>query len=107
MSLDVYLKMIQPTIIYEANIPDNLGNMAEAAGIYQVLWRPEEIGITKASQLIGPLADGIARLKADPERFEKHDAPNEWGRYIHFVPFVQRYLDACIRNPDADVEASR
>jgi len=48
MSLDVYLMKTMPTSVYDANITHNLGAMAEAAGIYKHLWRPEEIGITKA-----------------------------------------------------------
>lgn len=107
MSLDVRLKVVQPTTVYESNITRNLNKMAEAAGIYQALWRPEEIGITKASQLIEPLTVGLAKLKADPDGFSQYDAPNGWGRHIHFVPFVEGYLEACIANPDADVEVSR
>lgn len=32
---------------YHANITHNLGKMAEAAGIYHALWRPDEIGIKR------------------------------------------------------------
>ena len=38
--------------VYEDNITHNLGDMAEEAGLYYVLWRPEELGKTKASQII-------------------------------------------------------
>jgi hypothetical protein len=81
--------------------------MAREAGIYQALWRPEEIGIKTAQQLIAPLTEGLALLKADPQRFEVHNAPNGWGMYHDFVPFVQAYLEACIANPDAEVSACR
>lgn len=107
MSLDVYLTVTQPTEVYSANITHNLGAMAAEAGIYQHLWRPEEIGITKAADLIEPLRAGLALMKADPPRFEKHNAPNGWGLYKHFVPFVETYLAACIEQPDADVRVSR
>ena len=40
--------MREPEGAYSANITHNLGKMAEEAGIYKHLWRPEEIGITKA-----------------------------------------------------------
>lgn len=30
-----------------------------------------------------------------------------WGLYEHFVPFVEKYLRACIENPDAFVSVSR
>ena len=106
MSLDVYLREVRLTTIYDANITHNLNKMAEEAGIYKHLWRPEEIGVTKAQQLIAPLRAGLELLKADPARFEKHNASNGWGMYEHFVPFVENYLAACEENPDATVEVS-
>lgn len=81
--------------------------MAEEAGIYQACWRPEEIGITKASQLIEPLREGIEKMKSDPARFEKHNSPNGWGLYKHFLPWLERYLEACESHPDANVSVSR
>lgn len=107
MSLDVTLTAVRPTCVYDANITHNLTAMAEEAGIYMHLWRPEEIGITKAEQLIEPLTEGLALMKADPERFRKHNAPNGWGMYHHFVPWIEKYLAACIENPDAEVRVSR
>lgn len=106
MSLDVYLQKEHQTV-YDSNITHNLGAMAEEAGIYKHLWHPDEIGITKAAQLVEPLSAGVALMRADPERFEKHNAKNGWGMYEHFVPFVVGYLDACVKNPDADVMVSR
>ena len=107
MSLDVTLTAVRPTVVYDSNITHNLGRMAEAAGIYQHLWRPEELGLHLAHDLIGPLERGIALLKSDPARFKAFNAPNGWGLYEHFVPFVQKYLDACRENPDATISVSR
>ena len=107
MSLDVYLTKVQPCEVYSANITHNLNKMAEDAGIYYHLWRPEEIGITTAAQLIEPLRNGLALLKSDQARFEKFDASNGWGVYSHLVSFVEEYLAACEKNPDATVHVSR
>lgn len=107
MSLDVYLSAVRSTTVYDSNITHNLTGMAAEAGIYKHLWRPDEIGITKAAQLIEPLRAGLELLRADPERFQKHNAPNGWGMYEHFVPFVEGYLKACEENTDADVSVSR
>lgn len=93
--------------VYSSNITHNLGAMAEEAGIYKHLWRPEEIGITKAAQLVEPLRAGLALMKSDPPRFEKHDSANGWGLYEHFVPWVEAYLAACEENPTANVSVSR
>lgn len=67
MSLDVYLVKLMPTTVYDNNITHNLIDMAQAADLYKCCWRPEEIGITKAEQLIEPLKQGIERLKAEPD----------------------------------------
>lgn len=93
--------------VYSANITHNLGAMADEAGIYKHLWRPEEIEVTKAGQLVEPLRAGLAMMKADPPRFEKHNAKNGWGLYEHFVPWVENLLAACEQNPTADVRVSR
>lgn len=106
MSLDVDL-LIDGREIYTANITHNLGEMAEEAGIYKCLWRPEELGITTASELIEPLRAGLHQLVERPSHFEQFDSPNGWGRYINFVPFVSRYLEACVDNPSALVRVSR
>ena len=71
MSLDIYLEIpagierwceclrcgklhttTSPEEGYEANITHNLSRMAQDAGIYHYLWRPEEMNITQAGQLI-------------------------------------------------------
>jgi len=93
--------------IFSASITHNLNCMAEEAGIYEQVWRPDEIGITKAAQLIEPLRAGIALMKSDPERFKKFDSSNGWGLYEHFVPWLDTYLAACEKYPDADVSVSR
>ena len=126
MSLDVYLRIpkepetcwcakcghehkseIDYTEVFESNITHNLVEMADKAGIYKECWRPEEIGITKAEQLIEPLTKGLADLEARPEYFEQFNASNGWGLYKHFVPFVRKYLEACKQNPESKVEVSR
>ena len=81
--------------------------MAEAAGIYKHLWRPDETDITMAAQLIGPLKDGLQKLKADPQEFRKYDALNGWGTYDEFVPWLEEYIKACEANPDAGISVDR
>lgn len=106
--MNVYLKIRQPEVlVFDANITHNLTGMAEEAGIYQHLWHPEDIGITRAWQLIEPLRIGIALMKVERLRFKKHDAINGWGTYDNFVPWVEEYLAACERTPEAYVSVSR
>jgi hypothetical protein len=107
VSLDVYLTAVRPTTVYDRNITHNLNRMAGEAGIYDHLWRPDEIGVTKAAQLIEPLRAGLRLLLEQPERFKVFDPPNGWGDYNGLCGFVSEYLAACEENPDADVSVSR
>lgn len=118
MSLDVYLRTIktcshcgQPTgeteIVYDANTTHNLGAMAKEAGIYQHVWYPEELGITTASELIESLTKGILDMKARPNYYKQFNAANGWGTYEQFIPWLEKYLEACTDYPDAVIEVSR
>lgn len=107
MSLDFMLYQVQPTRVFSQNITHNLNKMAEEAGIYMHLWRPDELGLEKAGELIEPLSAGLNLLKSDPARFQAFNSPNGWGMYEHFVPFVEECLNACINYPDADIRISR
>ena len=98
---------MQSEVLFDANNTHNLHKMEDEAGIYMQVWRHDEIGITKARELIGPLRNGIALMKADPPRFEAFNSPNGWGLYKHFLPWLERYLLACEAWPDANVEISR
>jgi hypothetical protein len=106
MSLDVHLTD-NGVKVYSRNITHNLGKMAHEAGIYKCLWRPEEIGITHAKQMIDLLERGVALLATEKSRFEKFNSPNGWGMWEHFLPFCADYLQACRDNPEAIVEVSR
>ncbi len=68
--------------VYSANITHNLNSMAKDAGIYEHLWRPDEINITKAKELIEPLRHGLHNLKSEPERYKKFNPENG---YISFL----------------------
>lgn len=93
--------------VYDANITHNLGKMAYEAGIYKALWKPEEINKEKAEGIIELLEVGLTDLKARPEHFGQFNSPNGWGMYEHFVPFVEKYLNACKEYPEAKIEVSR
>lgn len=122
MSLDVYLKRKEPIEkecihcgstykeyeeVFEANITHNLGTMADKSGIYQYLWRPDELNITEAKELIEPLTKGLKDMKERPEYYKQFEASNGWGLYKHFVPWIEKYLEACIEYPDAIINVSR
>lgn len=89
--------------VYSANITHNLGKMASEAGLYYVLWRPEEIGFKWAFELIDTLRWGLTALERDPERFKQFNPANGWGDYAGLVEFVRDYLAACEKYPDAEI----
>ena len=93
--------------VYSANITHNLNTMAGEAEIYQALWRPQEIGITHAHQLIAPLKAGLALLTSDPPRFRALNPSNGWGDYDGLCRFVADYLVACEEHPSAEVSVWR
>ena len=107
MSLDVYLKNEAGDTIYQRNITHNLAKMADEAGIYKCLWRPDENKITHAWQIVTQLSDGLVLLVTQKARFEKFNDPGGWGKWEHFVPFCADYLQACKDNPNALVTVSR
>lgn len=123
MSLDVYLESNEfaerqcehcgsfvRTIgdeLYSANITHNLAAMAKEAGIYEALWRPEEIGVTQGGHLVALLRAGLNALEADPDHFKGLNPVNGWGSYDALVRFVRNYLEACEQHRTATVKVSR
>jgi len=116
MSLDVYLTVPSPVTrlsgsetneVYSANITHNLNEMAKAAGLYECIWRPEEVGVTKAGKLVAQLAAGLSSLVSDPAKFKAMNPAKGRGSYAGLVAFVTGYAIACAENPDADVTAFR
>ena len=106
MSLDVYLSH-KGDIVYESNITHNLGKIASACGVYYACWRPDEINCKRAKHILPMLKDGIKNLRDDPDHYHKFDSPNGWGLYIHFLPWLEQYAEACENNPEAKIKVSR
>ena len=113
MSLEVTLMVTKPCEVYSGNITHNLGKMASAVvlsngkTLYDVLWRPDEHGYTKAIDLLPMLREGVYELTSFPDKYKVYNPENGWGSYENFVQFVHQYREACIENPDADLEISR
>ena len=107
MSLDVHLEDENGNDLYWRNITHNLNKMAGTAGIYEALWRPEEIEITTAHQLIEPISKGIAFLAMHRRLCEQDNPPNGWGNWQNLYDFCCDYLKACTAHPLATVRVSR
>jgi len=93
---------------WQGNITHNLAEMASKSPfLYEALWKPEGIGVSKAKEVEPFLVKGLQDLKNDPEKFKHHNPKNGWGSYEVLVEFVEEYLNACIENPEAEIEISR
>ena len=110
MSLDFYLGYENDghfNEVFDINITHNLNSMAEAAGIYKALWRPDENGFKKSKDIIQILEIGLKKMKENPEEFKKYNPSNGWGTYEGFIQFVESVLEACKEYPNALIEVSR
>jgi len=120
MSLDIYFTKtktlncecgkvheLETETVFDHNITHNLTQMAAAAGIYNSLWNPSSIGITKAEQLGKNLKIGIDMLKSDPVFYDKFSSSNGWGTYNQFVPWLEEVYEACLIWPDAGIIISK
>jgi len=97
----------EDSCVYSANITHNLGKMADEAGIYKTLWRPDENGISHAHQLIDPLRAGLIQLIEQADYLKQFNPENGWGDYGGLLRFTEQYLNACEKYPQAEVRVSR
>lgn len=113
--------------LYSANITHNLNKMADEAGLYEALWRPYQLkegynipeddyqaeykfeadNPVQAHEIISIIEKGLEDMKARPKHYETFNSPNGWGMYEHFVPFIEEYLEALKKYPEAFVECDR
>lgn len=120
MGLDVYLNQkkhvsyddcktfkVEIEEVFNWHITHNLGKMADEACVYEALWRPEELKIDTAKDLIPLLEKGLEKLKIDPSYFRSFNPTNGWGSYEGLVDCVENYLSACKQYPNAEIEVSR
>lgn len=107
MGLNFSLNDIREVRVFDQHITHNLTEMASAAGLYEILWRPEEIGVETAEQAIPFLERGIAELKSNRDKYEKYNPSNGWGSYDGFCKAAQSILDACYENKYAKIHSCR
>lgn len=111
MGLNICLtpERTQAVSIFDASITHNLRRMADACGLYEALWRPEELkdNPQKAGDLIPTLEVGLARLRSNKETLLDFSPENGWGTYDDLFLFVEGYLSACKAHPSAVISVSR
>jgi hypothetical protein len=126
MSLDIYLhnhkessrlsvcdecghqhECIYNETIYHGNLTHNLVDMADAAGLYQCLWRPNENDIFIAEDIIPHLEKALPILLQFPDKFIALQPTNGWGTYEQLVEVVQGYLSKCIHHSQSIISVCR
>jgi hypothetical protein len=98
MSLDINLQAVRTVNVFYLNVPTCYKPIAEKVGIQTYIWKPEELGISKAEQLINPLRIGLQLLESVPGRVGVAQETLD-----DFVECVRKYLAACEQNPDAEI----
>ena len=93
--------------VFSYNMTHNLGTMADEAGVYKTLWRPDENGYVYAASAVHNLTKALTLLKENPEFYKGFEPDNNWGTYEGFVAAVQSILEACERYPKARIHACR
>lgn len=95
------------------NITHNLGEMASHipvgdTDLYMACWRPEEIGIKTAGEVLPLLKEGIRYMVDHRKELLEYESPNGWGTYNGFMKFLLNYKQACEDNdPECEIYASR
>jgi len=93
--------------VFSRNITHNLTSMADACGVYKILWRPEELGLHLAKDLINDLEIGINYMSKNRVTLEAYNPPNGWGCYEIFYEDCIDILKACKENPNAKISVWR
>jgi hypothetical protein len=101
MSLDFDLVHIGEVTDFSANITHNLADMADALGVYQMLWHPEEILGLHAKEMIPALDQAIQELEINPNKYIQYEASNGWGTIKNFLPWLKKVRDACLEYPES------
>lgn len=102
--------LVEPSTLEEVfwgSTTHNLSHMAEAAGLYKAVWRPDESDISVAATLIPILEKGLDRLKNNPKWFKTFNPSNGFGSYEGLISFIEKYLSACKDNPEAIIDVCR
>lgn len=97
-------KDLEDFVLKSLNIGNDFSPLAKKAGIYTHIWKPEELEIANAKDLIEPLSEGLKKLKENPMEYTKLGLEGGFVPWRGFVIFVEEYLKACVEWPKAKIE---
>jgi hypothetical protein len=58
------------------------------------------------TEAAGPLADGVKRMEADPEKYREMNPPNGWGDYEGALKYLRTLAEACAEHPKCTIYVS-
>ena len=106
MSLSLYFLQTREVEEASCNITHNLNKMAEALGVYELLWHPEKTPDMKAKNILPEINKAITELTINPEKYKEYEAPNGWGTISGMLRFLQKVRAACEEFPESRLEAN-
>lgn len=95
------------------NITHDLGEIASHVPIgdttlYYVCWRPEEIGVETAGEILPLLVKGIQYMVEHRKELLKYEFSKSRGAYNDFMKFLLNYKQACEDNdPECKIYTDR
>ena len=123
MSLDLSLNLQ----VGHINLTHNLGKMADnvPAGtrdvfdseskemvvkeitLYEAMWRPEEVGIYKGSDLFNHMQVAMEYIITNEDELKQYNPDNGWGDYDGLKRAVKEMGKYCMMFPEAQLESDR
>jgi len=94
-------------IVFEKSITYNLARMARVCGVYHACWKPEKINCFQAKHILKLLRQGLTNLQAFPDFYKQFNASNDCGIYDQFIKFLNEYINACKKYPEAIITVWR
>lgn len=58
------------------------------------------------SEAAGPLADGVARMEAEPDAYREMNPANGWGDYEGALRYLRDLAEACAAHPKCRIRVS-
>ena len=76
--------------VFDRNQTSNVARMWRAAGVDLSEWKDRPVG-----EVVEPLSEAVAAMKADPDKYRAMNPPNGWGSYETCLAFLESILTAC------------
>lgn len=96
------------------NVTHNLGPMARALGVYEIIWHPERNprrflwwkSPLRGRHLAPVVRNALSKLEAHPGEFRSYNPPNGWGNLEMMEEFLRDVLRDCLECPNGKLRAN-